>query len=142
MPRVKQMSTKHEPELIRAFVGRAHRDRYLSLLANPRKRGIILRRLAHGGDLDPRFIHRVPDADQTPERIQRMLVSRDAPERCFVVSENAALDGRELPLGEALRAVVGYRQGTLISCVPGRLAYYEAEESGERYILERPEGSR
>jgi hypothetical protein len=27
--------------------------------------------------------------------------------------------------------------GTVLSCIPGRLAYYEAEDAGERYIFSR-----
>jgi hypothetical protein len=35
----------------------------------------------------------------------------------------------------ALKEVVGYGMGTLISCIPGRLAYFESED--ERYILQK-----
>jgi hypothetical protein len=27
--------------------------------------------------------------------------------------------------------------GTFVSCIPGRLAYFEAEGPGQRYVLER-----
>jgi hypothetical protein len=40
-----------------------------------------------------------------------------------------------MPLSKALSSTVGYGMGTLISCVPGELAYYESEERGERYVL-------
>ena len=38
---------------------------------------------------------------------------------------------------EALEKIVGLRMGAFISCIPGVLAYFEGEETNERYILER-----
>jgi len=40
-------------------------------------------------------------------------------------------------LEATLDETVGYVDGTIISCIPGRLAYFEGEENGARYILER-----
>jgi hypothetical protein len=34
--------------------------------------------------------------------------------------------------------VVGHNDGTFISCIPGRLAYFEGEGLNERYVLQRP----
>jgi hypothetical protein len=36
----------------------------------------------------------------------------------------------------ALKQIVGYGMGTVISCLPGRLGYFEGELK-ERYILQR-----
>jgi hypothetical protein len=54
-----------------------------------------------------------------------------------LLAEDPALDGREFPLEEALNAVVGRGMGAFVSCLRGRLAYFEGEEPGERYLLER-----
>jgi hypothetical protein len=40
-----------------------------------------------------------------------------------------------MPLADALRKIVGNGMGTFLSCVPGRLAYFEDEDG--RWILER-----
>ncbi|MGA2348155.1 MAG: hypothetical protein ABSF93_19245 [Candidatus Sulfotelmatobacter sp.] len=40
-----------------------------------------------------------------------------------------------MPLVEALKKIVGYQMGTFLTCVPGKLAYFEDEE--DRWILER-----
>jgi len=37
---------------------------------------------------------------------------------------------------DALKSVVGYGMGTVISCIPGRLGYFEGEFR-ERYILQK-----
>jgi len=53
------------------------------------------------------------------------------------MSENPEIDGRDLPLRDALSKTVAMDAGTLISCIPGKLAYFEMEGFDGRYILER-----
>jgi hypothetical protein len=53
------------------------------------------------------------------------------------MSSIAALDARELPLAEAVTETELGGWGTLISCVPGRLAYYYDESGDQRLLLER-----
>ena len=129
--------SEHIPALVRAFITPERQDRYLGLLASPRGRAKLRARLAHLRDLDARFGRPIPSADHTPAAISRLLRARGAPGMCVLLAEDAALDGRELPLDEALGAVVGRGMGTFISCLPGRLAYYEGEDPRERYLLER-----
>jgi hypothetical protein len=43
-----------------------------------------------------------------------------------------------MALKDALIAVVGQGLGTLLSCVPGKLGYFEGEEKDARFILEKP----
>jgi hypothetical protein len=88
-------------------------------------------------DLDARFARAVPPAEQAPTSLARLLRARGAPDECVLFSEDGALDGRALRLDEALGAVVGRGMGTFVSCIPGRLAYFEAEGPGQRYVLER-----
>lgn len=49
----------------------------------------------------------------------------------------AKLDGRELPLGRALEAIIGMGDGAFVSCIPGRLGFYEYEDTQSSYLLER-----
>jgi hypothetical protein len=53
------------------------------------------------------------------------------------MSSDNELDGREMDLSEALKDIIGRGQGAFVSCVPGRLAYFESEELNERYICHR-----
>ena len=45
-----------------------------------------------------------------------------------MISERAAIDGKELELEAALGEVVGNNAGAILSCVPGKLAYFEGED--------------
>lgn len=56
-------------------------------------------------------------------------------ENCYVISTNWELDGKELSLREALEGIVGSGFGSYVSCIAGKLGYYEGEKAGERYIL-------
>jgi hypothetical protein len=64
-----------------------------------------------------------------------LLLGKGAGIKCWVISENAELDGKEIDLQTALKETVGRQMGTFISCTPGKLAYFEDEDG--RYILER-----
>jgi hypothetical protein len=63
------------------------------------------------------------------------LQKRHSPNIIFAISEDPALDQKELPLVEALKQIVGCGMGTVLSCIPGSIAFVETED--ERFILER-----
>lgn len=127
----------HSAALLHAFVTADRRDRYLGLLKNEKGRTKLRARLAHFHDLDPRYAHRIPPTEQNPSAIAQLLRRNGAPPTCYVLSESDQLDGKVLPLEQALEEVVGYGMGTFLSCVPGRLGYFEGEDMNERYLLSR-----
>src|SRR5947207_181397 len=69
------------------------------------------------------------DPGRLPDRvkIEKLLRVKGAPAACWLVSERSGWDGGQLPLADALEAVVGAGFGTVISCIPGRLGYFEGE---------------
>jgi hypothetical protein len=67
--------------------------------------------------------------------VYRELKLRGTGELCWVMSEDRRMDARELDLRTALEEVVGRGIGTLLSSIPGRLAYFEGED--ERLLLAR-----
>ena len=125
----------HEESLIKAFVRSAKRARFIELLGNPKRRGRFLADLYHFKDLDPRYLVPILPAEQHVKNIAALLAARGAPSLCHVISTNSELDGRDLHLVEVLEQIVGFDDGTLISCIPGRLGYFEGED--HRFILER-----
>ena len=64
-----------------------------------------------------------------------LLATKGAGSRCWVISVNSVLDSRELDLREALDETIGSGMGTIISCVAGKLGYFEDEDV--KYILQR-----
>ena len=129
---------EHEAALIRAFVLPRRRARYLQFLNYPVRREKSLRVLDHLRNLDARYVQRIPPDKQSATDIETLLRRKGAPTTCHVISASRNIDGREMPLLTVLAEVVGCGMATLLSCIPGRLGYFESEEVGERYLLEGP----
>jgi hypothetical protein len=127
----------HEEQFARSFITPAKRDRYLSLLESSKGRLKLAHGLNHCGDLDMRYAKLVPVGQQNVDAIEKLLRKKGAPALCHAMSSNPATDGQDMPLRKAVEETVGQTMGTLISCVPGKLAYFELEDVGERYILQR-----
>ena len=125
-----------EEVIVRAFVAPHRRSRWLSSLGAAKRRRKFLDCLNHCADLDPRYAQ--PVASNVD--VVALLRSRGAPATCYVVSDVAAIDGRELPLAEAVATAELAGWGTLISCIPGRLGCY-LDEAGtkRRLLLVRPD---
>lgn len=104
--------------------------------AKGRKKFISL--LPHLNALDARFARRLDPKKQAVEAIEDELRRRRTPAFRYVISEDPRVDRREMLLQDALEMVVGSSMGTILSCIPGRLAYFEGEEPGVRYVCERP----
>lgn len=130
-------SSLHERSFVTAFVAPSRQDRYLRLLESARGRAKFVERLAHFPDFDRRHAEPVAAAAQEPARIGDILRRHGAPRMCYVLSSCSDLDGQQMLLTEALGIVVGSGCGTVISCVPGKLAYLELEEPGQRFVLRR-----
>jgi hypothetical protein len=125
----------HEEATIKGFIIPVRQERYLEFLKTPKKRAKFIAQLAHFKHLNPKFVVRIPGNEQNPASLQTLLAGKGAGSKCWVISENSELDGQEIDLQTALAKTVGYQMGTFISCIPGKLAYFEDEE--DRYILER-----
>ncbi len=123
------------------FVAPLSRRRYRTLLAEkPRRRDRLVRDFE--GWLDLRFTRRVEP--KVFQRLLPILQAKGAPTMCYVLSSDDNLDGRELPLDEALTIAIHDESPVnvyLASCVPGRLGFYVDSEWYEaRWILERTGG--
>lgn len=123
----------HKEAIIRAFVIPPRRPRWLESLAAAQRRTSFLDRLNHCRDIDDRYATPLPsNAD-----IVATLKARGAPATCYVLSAMATLDGRVLPLVEAVAESERCGWGTIISCLPGKLAFYYDECGERRLLLER-----
>lgn len=123
----------HEEATIRAFVIPARRARWLEFLGSAKRRPSILDRLNHCRDIDER--HATPIASN--DYVVGVLRSHGAPATCYVISDDRAIDGLVLPLEQAIDQAEMGMFGTLVSCIPGRLAYYYDECGARRWLLQR-----
>jgi hypothetical protein len=132
-------SEQHEQGLSRFLVGE-WRARFRESLAPAKRRDKLRSQLPHLTHLDPRFTTPIPTEEQSAHAIGTQLREKGAGDRCYLLSEDPDLDGRELDLDDALAEIVdgGSHYATFVSCVPARLAYFHDEEPGNRYVLELP----
>jgi hypothetical protein len=128
---------QQEEATIRAFIVRERRDRFLAHLSNPRHRRKVTESLAHPNLdwFDSRYMRSIPPAQSGKEGIARILRSKGAGRTCWAISEDRKLDAKEFELESVLAEIVGCGMGTILSCVPGKLAFVESEN--DRFILER-----
>jgi hypothetical protein len=123
-----------EESIVRTFIVPSRRSRWLASLRHPARRTGMLDRLNHCRDLDDRYARLLPSS----ANVVALLRSRGAPERCYVLSNYKEIDGRTMPLDEAVWAAETGGYGTIVCCVAGKLAYYYDECGERRMLLERP----
>ena len=129
----------HEEAFAKAFLPSEKRARFVQQLADSKKRKEMLERL--DGDLPymPGFATEVPGSQDFPSELEKLLKAKGAGPTCHVIVNGLKADGRELPLREALNLICMHASGAILSCLPGRLAYYKPESPGAGLILERVE---
>jgi len=125
----------NEQALIAAFVTRSKRDRYREFLSNPRLRHKFTTCSCISKISIPKYRVSIPSSKLFVNNITAELQKRHSPSIVFAISEDPALDQREIPLVDALEQIIGRGMGTVLSCIPGRLAFVETED--ELFILER-----
>ena len=124
---------EHETKTINAFIVKEKRERYKLLLSNSKKRRVALDHLNHSHDLDEKYVTWL----SSNASVERMLRHEGSPEEVYVISDTKEIDGRLMPLSEALSETFSGGWGTIISCIPGQLAYYYDERGDREAILKR-----
>lgn len=125
----------HEEAVLSAFILPTMWKRYLEFLTTPKRRRKLLDQLPHFKYWNPMFCVQIPSNQQHTAGILELLTRKGAGPRCWVISEFAEMDGTEVDLQEALEETIGREMGTILSCVPGKLAYFEDEDG--RFILQK-----
>jgi hypothetical protein len=98
---------------------------------------MILGRLAGGEDFESSLMQQLPKgstADQIFAVVQYAAPCAD--DLCWVLSDWTGIDKLTVPPREAIRRVVGLGLGTVVSILPGVLAYYE-NEAGQQFLLRK-----
>ena len=131
------LTYEHEIAFVSSFIIPERRERYLSLLGNPKRRGKVLNRLNHSQDVNLSLARQVRSGCDA-ESLAVLLEQMGAGETCYVIADASDMDGQTLPLKEALWRASVHGFGVVLSCVPGRLCFYKAESPTSGFILEKP----
>lgn len=126
----------HESEFVGSFIVKQRRERVLEQLASSKNRRKFTSKFDHHG-IDyfiPECIRSIEPKYQHAPDIANMLRAMGASDNCHVIGGRR--DGEDMDLLTALKETVGYGIGTVLSCIPGQLAYFEGELR-ERFLLVR-----
>lgn len=127
----------HEAAFAKAFLASEKRARFVQFLADPKRRKEMLDRLNRDLPYMPGFATGVPSHQDYPDELEKLLKAKGAGPTCHVIADGLKADGRELPLREALNLICMHERGAILSCLPGRLAYYKPESPGQGILFER-----
>ena len=125
--------TADDDAIIDTFIASNRRERWRASLRSPSRRRAMLDHLNHCRDIDSRYATLLPSTAD----VAAILRSRGAPATCYVLSDTAEIDGRVLPLAEAVHAAEQGGWGTILNCVSGKLGFYYDECGERRMLLER-----
>ena len=132
------MANEQEAAFVKAFIVKDKQERYLQLLAYPKRRRELLDRFNHNLDFDPKYAAVVPKELRTADKMAHLLRTHGAGETCHVVADSLDADGHDLPLRDALAEVIAHDFGSVLCCLPSRLAFYKAEAIEQAwYVFER-----
>jgi hypothetical protein len=120
----------HEEKTVSVFIAEEKRHRFHYFMDNPKVRTRELGCLNHIAPLEYGRITWL----SRKEDVYDLLRREGSPDNVYIISCDSDIDGKTLPLTEALELVARSGWGTIISCIPGKLAYYY-DESGERKAL-------
>lgn len=129
----------HEEAVVRAFMVKDKQERSLYLLSRPDRRRKFTDGLAHFKWLDMRFAQQIPASTaHTAAELISLMRRKGAGKVVWIISEYAPIDGREMSLEDAMEQTWDLCRGTILSCIPGKLAFFRGEEMRSEYLLERP----
>jgi hypothetical protein len=124
-----------EEATLRTFVVVAKRERLLTLFGSSKRRKQARDALNHFAAWDERYAESV----ESSADVLAVLLNAGAPSECHVMSDSSELDGRDMPLDEAVSACEAYSFASVLCCVPGKLAFFfdEVAASRNRVLLRR-----
>ncbi len=93
--------------------------------------------LDHAVQLDRRYAQHLQGRDASARSAEATLRKYGAPKTCYLISADAALDGQEMQLSDALDTIGASYSGAFISCIPGKLGYFEYEDMKSAYLLKK-----
>ncbi len=138
-----RLDKEKEKIIVKSFFTKRLQDRVLFELSSTKKRKDALDRLCHSyrTTLREKYLFDIPKPNSDPEEIAMLLKQNGAGDSCYVISWDEGIDGKELPpLLVALENAVGMGMPSIISCIPDKLAYFEAEQEvlpSPRFLLKR-----
>jgi hypothetical protein len=134
-PMTKSEDWSAEFQLIAPFLNAPKLDRFAALTGSEAGRRRLIRELGHFTGFKASVIRTITSSAHTPVGIAAVLRKMGAPDECYLIATNRAVDRKSLGLTVALEEVVGRGYSAILIAIPGRLGFYEGEGTRNRCIL-------
>ncbi|MBT2557394.1 hypothetical protein J7E24_06325 [Hymenobacter sp. ISL-91] len=127
----------HAREFINSFISKERKGRYLALLDSKMGERSLASRLAHLDTFEDAFIQSLPKGDPTVQIdfIYSFIKNIYNKEICYIISEDRTISGKEIPVKGSVEMISGKGFGSILSFIPGKLAYYEGESPGSSILF-------
>jgi hypothetical protein len=124
-----------ESKVIKRFIIKSKRDRFLSFISSDKNRDKFTFELAHLKDLDFKLFEEVKGDERKmiKDKIKVLPKLTD----CYLISEDKELDRKRLTVDQALRETIGHGMGTLVVFGDAEIVFYEGEGPSNRWISKR-----
>ncbi|MCA8832793.1 hypothetical protein [Hymenobacter pini] len=125
------MNIDLESAFINEYVVKNKRQRYLDFIKSPKRRKTFLEMLYHGKDLDKGKLKPLIGHSETEiaKRIEGSQITS-----CYIISVNSALDGRQMPVKDALAEIVAYTEAIVLIFGQCEFIYYLGEAPYNEYL--------
>ncbi|WP_310393116.1 hypothetical protein [Hymenobacter sp.] len=127
---------EHLQAFIESFIAKRYKDNWLHKIARAKPNHDIVRGMdALHRELDERYCEQLPKGSQQQE-ISFVLkaIAEYKLTTCYVLSAHEPFNQKTMPIAEALSEIVGSSSTTIISFLPGKVAYFEGHSIGDRYM--------
>lgn len=128
------------PDHLQAFLTSFLAKRYQSTEANEkRQKGNPMLGLDNlSRRLDLRYCIQLPKGSKQQDiAFVRQAITPYHLTSCYVLSAYEPLHEQTMHIGEALEAIVGESNTTILSFLPGKVAYFEGHSVGDRFLCVR-----
>lgn len=125
----------HEVTFIKSFVVKDRQERFLALVQSKKNRNKFRLLLAHNIELKKEKKLFIKKEEDNKEQIYKLLKQNGSPDTCHIICESSNYDNKEMDLKEAINELFSMNFGYIISCIPGKLAYYQGEDTSHKAIL-------
>ncbi|WP_460620426.1 hypothetical protein, partial [Hymenobacter tenuis] len=126
------MDFELEAAFINRYVTKNKRQRYLDFIGVPKKRKVFLEMLCHGQHLDKSILKRIVGNNKMAilAHIARMPNNT----RCYIISVDPALDGRDFTVSSALDELHPYIEGSILIFGCCEAVYYVGEPPKNEWL--------
>jgi hypothetical protein len=121
---------------IESFVAKRYKDNWLHKIACAKPNHNLVRGMdALYRELDERYCEQLPKGNQQKEiTFVLKAIAEYKLTNCCVLSAYEPFNQKTMLIEEALNNIVGSSSTTIISFLPGKVAYFEGHSIGDRYM--------